>query len=68
MNEGEDPHLCITLGALERIPLVGSLYARGPATPAELTAIVTLLLHVGRREFSAIAPSPAGVSSIVSSD
>ena len=67
MNEGDDAHLCFTLGALKRVDLIDALDARGPTAFTELTPIVALLfLSRRRREFSAFASAPAGVSSIVS--
>ena len=69
LNEGYDPHLCFTLGALQRVDFVNALYARGPTTLAELSSIITLSFFSWRRsEFSAFAPSPTGVSSVVSCD
>ncbi len=36
LNEGDDPHLCFTLGTLEWVDLIYALYARGPTTLTEL--------------------------------
>jgi hypothetical protein len=67
LNEGDDPHLCVTLGTLKWVDLIYALYARSPTTPAELLPIVTLLFLSWRRgEFSAVPSSPTGVRSIVS--
>ncbi len=69
LNEGDDAHLSLTLGALERIYLIDAPYARGPTTPTELSSIVTFLFFRWRRgELGAFAPSPTGVASVVSCD
>ena len=66
LNEGDDAHLSFTLGALERIHLVESLYARGPTTPTKLAPIVALVFLHGRRgELSALASAPTGIPSII---
>ena len=77
MDERDDTHLCFTLGALQRIHLVNSLYARGPTTLteldstdfaelAELTTTVSLLFLGWRSNFSAFTPSPTRVPTVVS--
>ena len=77
LNEGDDAHLSLTLGALERIYLIDAPYARGSTTPteldstelAEVSSIVTFLFFRWRRgELGAFAPSPTGVASVVSCD
>jgi hypothetical protein len=68
-DERDDAHLCFALGALERVDLIDSLYARGPTTPTELSPVIALLLVVfGRGELSAFASSPTGVATVVSGD
>ena len=67
MNEGDDAHLCLTLGTLKWVDLINALDARGPTTFTGLTPIVALWFFSGRRgELSTFASAPAGVSSIVS--
>jgi hypothetical protein len=77
LNEGDDPHLCFTLGTLKRIHLVDSLYAGGPTTLTkldstdfgeltEVTTIVALLFLGWRSDFSAFTPSPTRVPTVVS--
>jgi hypothetical protein len=69
LKEGDNTHLRFALGALERINFVDSLDARGPTAPRELSPIVALCFIVwGRGEFSAFAPSPTGVATVVSCD
>ena len=69
MDEGDNAHLCLTLGALKGIHFIDSLYARAPTALTELTAIVALWFFRGRRrELSAFPPSPAGVATVVSRD
>ena len=67
LNEGDDPHLCVTLGTLKWVDLIYALYARSPTTFTELTTIVAFLFLSWRRgEFSAFTSAPAGVPSILS--
>ena len=69
LNEGDDAHLSLTLGALERIYLIDALYARGPTAPTELSHVIALVFFGRRRgELSAFAPAPTGVASVVSGD
>ena len=42
LNEGDNPHLRLTLGALKWIYLINALNAGGPSTLTELTAVVAL--------------------------
>ena len=66
MNEGDDAHLCLTLGTLKWVDLINALYARGPTTLTELLPIITLWFFSGRRgELSAFTSAPAGIPSIV---
>ena len=67
MNEGDDAHLCFTLGALKWVDLIYALDARGPTTFAGLLPIVGLVFFRSRRgELGSFTPSPTGVPSIVS--
>ena len=69
LDKGDDPHLCFTLGALERVDLIDAFYARGPTAPSELSPVIALLLVVfGRGELGAFASAPAGVATVVSGD
>ncbi len=68
MNEGDDPHLQLTVRAPQGVDLVDTLYARGPTTFAELVPIVTLWFFSGRSrgELGAFTSAPTGIPSIVS--
>ena len=44
LNEGDNPHLRLTLGALKWIYLASAFNAGDPSTLTELTAIVSLWL------------------------
>ena len=69
LNEGDDPHLCSTFGALQGIYLVDSLDARGPTTSTELTPIVALLFFRWERgELSAFTSTPTGIPSVIPGD
>ena len=69
LDEGDNPHLRVTFGTLERIHFIDSLYASGPSTSTKLSSIVTLRFFGRRRgELGAFAPSPTGVASVVSCD
>ena len=43
LNEGDNPHLRLALGALKWIYLASALNAGGPSTLTELTAIVAIV-------------------------
>lgn len=67
LDEDDDAHLCFALGALQGVYLIDSLDARGPTAFTEILWIVTLWFFGGRRgELSSLAPSPAGVATVVS--
>jgi hypothetical protein len=49
VDEGDDAHLSFAFGALARINLLDSLYARGPSTATEISPIVALWFFSARR-------------------